>query len=367
MKGATGNTGASRSLLRVGVWVAWAVMGAAQVQAQAPAPTQAQTPETATAGPAPASRAHAFEEGLRAYEARQFERAVQAWTEAAEGGSVAAAFNLGLMFEHGDGVRRDAPAAVRWYRLAAEGGDLSAQLALARLMETGAPGLKPEVEDARLWYGIALARPAADAEGQALQRQARERLAALPAAEVQMVPFTGGRYLFRGLAGGRCMIALQGRITPDTSYVFPRVVRRASEKGCVAPWIVLESGGGSLPDGLSLGREVHRAGYSTMVARACASACGLIFMGGRERILIGPEARIGLHQASVTRGGDPSTRRCVTDPVAPPNISIMGYLSQVNGQAFAGTLGIILTTSCHSMAWVSGQAALDLHIATAMR
>ena len=326
----------------------------------------ASSPVAAALAPAP-SPASAFERGLQAHDAGQFERAVQEWTQAAEGGSTAAAFNLGVMFEQGAGVKRDGSGAVRWYRIAAEGGDLSAQVALARLMEAGAPGLQPNVEDARLWYGIALARPAADAEGQGLQRLARERLAALPPADVQMVPFTGGRYLFRGMAAGRCLIALQGRISPDASLTFPKVVRRAKEKGCEAPWIVLESGGGSLPDGIRLGREVHQAGYSTMVGRGCASACGLIFMGGRERILMGPEARIGLHQASQVRGGDSRNRSCMTEAGDPANISILGYLNQVLGTGADGTYLRILTTSCHSMTWVRGEEALALRIATEVR
>ena len=59
--------------------------------------------------------------------------AVRWYRRAAEQGDVLAQYNLGWMYENGRGVGRDRVEAVRWYRLAAEQGDADAQRALDRL------------------------------------------------------------------------------------------------------------------------------------------------------------------------------------------------------------------------------------------
>lgn len=315
----------------------------------------------------PSDRASAFERGVRAHEAGQFEVALKAWTEAADAGSAAAAFNLGVMHDSGTGMPRHAALAAGWYRRAAEAGDLGAQVALARLSEAGGPGLPADVEEARLWYRVAAARTAVDPGDESLLRQARERLAALPAAQVEEVHFAGGRYLFRGLAAGRCLIALQGRIGPGATAAFDAVVERARAKGCGVPWIVLESGGGTLDDGIALGKEVHLSGYSTMVGRSCASACGLIFMGGRERILLGPQARIGLHQASRRSSARPEVRSCISSRYDSAYRKIRSYLQMVIGEASEAVHTRALETPCDSMTWVRSDEAIAMKIATAVR
>ena len=45
----------------------------------------------------------------------------------AEAGDAELQFSLGVMYEHGEGVRQDYAEAVRWYRKAAEQGDSDAQ------------------------------------------------------------------------------------------------------------------------------------------------------------------------------------------------------------------------------------------------
>jgi hypothetical protein len=49
---------------------------------------------------------------------------------AAEQGHVSAQYNLGVCFEHGEGVATDHVEAVRWFRLAAAQGDAYAQYIL---------------------------------------------------------------------------------------------------------------------------------------------------------------------------------------------------------------------------------------------
>ena len=46
---------------------------------------------------------------------------------AAEQGNASAQYNLGVRYANGEGVPQDDAEAVKWYRLAAEQGDASAQ------------------------------------------------------------------------------------------------------------------------------------------------------------------------------------------------------------------------------------------------
>ena len=51
-----------------------------------------------------------------------------------------AQYNLGVMYENGQGVPQDYKTAVKWYRLAAEQGDAGAQFNLGvRTARTGVP------------------------------------------------------------------------------------------------------------------------------------------------------------------------------------------------------------------------------------
>lgn len=186
---------------------------------------------------------------------------------------------------------------------------------------------------------------------------------------VDEVRFEAGRFLFAEIQGNRCVIALQGRIGPDASRQFPKLVEAARLKGCDDPLLVLQSGGGAVEDGLSLGRDIHLAGYSTLVSGSCASACGLIFLGGRERILLGSQARIGFHQASRTENPDSARPRkvCSTDRQATVYRRIGRYLDWLLGERAGPIFERSLATSCHSMDWVRGQEALSMGVATELR
>jgi len=63
--------------------------------------------------------------------------------------------------------------------------------------------------------------------------------------------------------------------------------------------IELDSPGGSAAEGFALAALVRDRGLDTFVRADCASACVLVFAGGRER-LAAPSARFGLHRSGVT-------------------------------------------------------------------
>ena len=60
-----------------------------------------------------------FNKGLQAAQAGDFKTALAEWTPLAEQGYVDAQYNLGLMYDNGEGVPENDKTAVKWYTLAA--------------------------------------------------------------------------------------------------------------------------------------------------------------------------------------------------------------------------------------------------------
>ena len=81
-----------------------------------------------------------FEEMPRAaYEKGDYATALRLLRPFAEQGDAGAQYNLGLMYDKGQGVPQDYATAVSWYRKAAEQGDAEAQFNLG-LMYAQRPG-----------------------------------------------------------------------------------------------------------------------------------------------------------------------------------------------------------------------------------
>jgi len=75
-----------------------------------------------------------------------------------------AAFDLGLRFFRGDGVRQDSYQALVWMRDAAERGDLRAQVAVGRFYLMGLEEMGSDPAEAEKWLSIAAGRGDKDAE-----------------------------------------------------------------------------------------------------------------------------------------------------------------------------------------------------------
>ena len=60
-----------------------------------------------------------FDEGLAAYRRGDYATALREWRPLAEQGDADAQYNLGVMYEHGQGVPQDYAHAHMWYNLAA--------------------------------------------------------------------------------------------------------------------------------------------------------------------------------------------------------------------------------------------------------
>ena len=74
--------------------------------------------------------------------------------QAAAQGNAAAQFNLGVMYENGQGVRQDYVQAVQWYRKAAEQGDAQAQYNLGVMYDNGQV-VRQNYKIAKEWFGKA--------------------------------------------------------------------------------------------------------------------------------------------------------------------------------------------------------------------
>ena len=75
-----------------------------------------------------------------------------------------AAYDLGLRFFRGDGVKRDSYAALKWMRDAGERGDLRAQLAVGRFYLMGLEEMGADPAEAEKWLSMAASRDNAEAK-----------------------------------------------------------------------------------------------------------------------------------------------------------------------------------------------------------
>ena len=78
-----------------------------------------------------------FQKGLEAAQSGDFETALKEWKPLAEGGDSVAQYNLGVMYDEGEGVPHDDKETLRLYTLAAEQGYVNAQYNLALMYEHG--------------------------------------------------------------------------------------------------------------------------------------------------------------------------------------------------------------------------------------
>ena len=95
-----------------------------------------------------------FNKGLTAAQNGDFATALKEWKPLAEQGDALAQYNLGVMYDTGEGVPQDYKEAVRWYRLAAEQGHADAQYNLASMYDNG-DGVPQDYKEAVRWYRLA--------------------------------------------------------------------------------------------------------------------------------------------------------------------------------------------------------------------
>jgi TPR repeat protein len=104
-----------------------------------------------------------FENGLTAAGSGDYETALKEWLPLAESGDPSAQFNIGLMYESGQGVPQNDAEAVKWYRLAADQGEPSAQYNLGVMYEYG-KGVPLSYDEALRLYHLAAQQDISDAQ-----------------------------------------------------------------------------------------------------------------------------------------------------------------------------------------------------------
>jgi TPR repeat protein len=102
----------------------------------------------AIAGPALADH---YEDATAAYNRGDYATAVRLLLPLASGGNRTAQYNLGLMYDLGQGVPQNDAEAMRWYLKAAEQGEGSAQTNLGFMYANG-KGVPQDYAEAVKWY-----------------------------------------------------------------------------------------------------------------------------------------------------------------------------------------------------------------------
>jgi TPR repeat protein len=105
-----------------------------------------------------------------------------------------AAFDLGLRYMRGDGLRQNSWKAIEWMRDAAERGELRAQSALGRLYMTGLEETGADFNEAERWLSIAADR--GDREARTLLSEAQAGKAQQQASYNPNQHYRVGRYWY---------------------------------------------------------------------------------------------------------------------------------------------------------------------------
>ena len=95
--------------------------------------------------------AQEIDKGYESYNDGDYATALQEWKPLAEQGYAFAQYNLGILYEYGNGVPKDYVEAVEWYRLSAEQGYAISQYSLGLMYSNGYGVLKDKAEAVKWW------------------------------------------------------------------------------------------------------------------------------------------------------------------------------------------------------------------------
>lgn len=97
-----------------------------------------------------------YEDGVKAYESKDYKTAYEVFSKLAAKGDVKAQYNLGLMYNNGQGVPQDYKQAVIWFQKASEQGVAEAQYNLGVMYANG-KGVPQDYTLAYMWLNLAAA------------------------------------------------------------------------------------------------------------------------------------------------------------------------------------------------------------------
>ncbi len=95
--------------------------------------------------------AQTFDDAVAAYDTYEYERAAELFESLAQQGHVKSQYNIGLMYENGNGVERRPDLAFFWYQMAALNGNNDAKYNLGGLYFRG-EGVERSIEEAVRWW-----------------------------------------------------------------------------------------------------------------------------------------------------------------------------------------------------------------------
>ena len=104
-----------------------------------------------------------YEDGISAYEKKDYVTALKKFKIGASQGNADAQVYIGLMNDLGRGVTQNYAEAMRWYKLAAAQGDAGAQVYIGLLYRTGR-GVGQDYAEAMRWFELAAAQGNTDAQ-----------------------------------------------------------------------------------------------------------------------------------------------------------------------------------------------------------
>lgn len=119
------------------------------------------------------------------------------------------------------------------------------------------------------------------------------------------------------LKDGRIVISISGDLTEGDTDAFKAAVKSANDAGKLVSSVRLNSGGGSLLEGVQLAEIVKFAKMATNVGQGatCASACFMVFAAGEAKFA-NYTAQIGVHGASDQTGRETAQSGAATVSMA---------------------------------------------------
>ncbi|WP_120497232.1 tetratricopeptide repeat protein [Kiloniella sp. EL199] len=93
-----------------------------------------------------------YENGIAAYRAGDYDKAIKLLSSAGNQGNAKAQYYLSVLYEGGSGIDKDMNASLRWLKRAAEGGMVEAQRNLGTFFHDGIDDPDDDIDQAIYWY-----------------------------------------------------------------------------------------------------------------------------------------------------------------------------------------------------------------------
>ncbi len=107
--------------------------------------------------------AGSLEDAAQAYQSGDYKKAFKLFQPLARKGNAVAQYNLGAMYDKGQGIAQNYTEAIKWYRKAADQGDIEAQYNMGGMYQVGV-GIEKDFKEAIKWYRKAADQGLAEAQ-----------------------------------------------------------------------------------------------------------------------------------------------------------------------------------------------------------